>query len=179
MSSPVPDTGKRRQAELAIRAKGTWPAVTVATAVALYLIDGLREALPVAFSGTQKTVYTTLAGASGTLLGFTLAAMTFLAAVPKDAPLLKRLHGEGQLEVVVTRFARLNVRAALLLGVALLGLVIDREPSGPLTAAHLGNGSYWCWPVTLIAASCAIGLVRAIAILLRLLESVLKARPPN
>lgn len=169
---------KRTRVELAVRAYATWPLIVAAFAAAIYLINGLGNALPVAFSGTQKTIYTTLAGTSGTLLGFTLAAMTFLAAVPKEAPLLKRLHGEGLLDVVVIRFARLNIRAALLLGVSLIGLVVDREPTSALTAEKLGHGAYWCWPVTLIAAACAVGLVRAISILLKLLRSVLHAHRP-
>lgn len=178
MSEPARHSGRVR-VERAVRAHAAWPLITAATAVAMLLVDDLHTVLPVALSGTQKAMYTTLAGASGTLLGFTLAAMTFLAAVPKDAPLLQRLHGEGLLDVVVTRFARLNVRAALLLGASVVGLVADREPASSLAAKQLGDGAYWCWPVALITAACAIGLARAISILLKLLTSVLRARRPS
>lgn len=165
-----------RKIEGVVRGYGFWPATILVLGGVLVLWGDLRHRLPAAVSGEQKDIYITLLGACATLLGFTLAALTFIAAIPADSPILERLHGEGAFRNVLLKFWRATARLGVLLAVSLVGLILDRQPAAALDSKHLGDGAYWAWPTALAVLACAVGLTRALGVLLPALRSIAKAR---
>src|SRR4051794_32423537 len=92
----LPDLSRGERIEtVARRVLISWPAAGVLGVAVLYFWPAARTSLPVQVSGAQTNIYITMVGVSGTLLGFTLAGLAILLALPEDRPLLKRIRNEG------------------------------------------------------------------------------------
>jgi hypothetical protein len=165
-----------------------WTPGIIATPLIIF-IRPLREALPHEVSGGQTPFYAAVAGVAGALLGLLVAAITFLAGLPGDRPLLKRLKGldsqePGQgrplgpepgtaspprvpslLEKTLSLFSRATESLGLLTILALLGLIIDHQPATHLPANRLGAGAYWVWPVALAGVPAVVRVRRCLRVL--------------
>jgi hypothetical protein len=153
-----------------------WPTAIGALAVAVSLIPGFRVSLPGQVSGAQSDIYAAVAGAAGTLLGFSLAALAFLVALPQEAPLLRRLRDQGTHDAILRYFASATVYLGVLLLMALVGLFVDRQPDQTLDVAHLGLGAYWVWTVVAFAVPGATWMVRATLALIGTLPVIVSAQ---
>jgi hypothetical protein len=123
----------------------------------------------------QTDIYVATAGVAATLLGFTIAALAFLVALPEDRPLLQRIRDEGLHAEILRRFSVSTGYLALAVLVALLGLFADREPSEQLTAETLGAGAYWIWALSFVLVPTAAWLARSLRALARVVPVVVAA----
>jgi hypothetical protein len=123
----------------------TWPFAASIGTLVLAIWGDARTSLPVQVSGAQKDIYIASAGIGATLLGFTMAALAFLVALPEDRPLLQRIRREGQHAKILRRFAMSTLYLALVVFVGVGGVFIDRQPTNQVDAHALGTGSYWVW----------------------------------
>jgi hypothetical protein len=157
------------------RAVFSWPAATIILAVALALFEGLRTSLPVQVSGEQKDIYILFAGLGTTLLGFNLAALTFLVALPEDRPLLRRIRAEGHHAEILRRFSRGCVYLALVVVASVVGLLVDRQPTSQATAHTLGTGGYFIWALVAAAVPAGTSLARSLRALIAVIPVVITA----
>jgi hypothetical protein len=153
----------------------SWPAAACVLLVLLVLLDGLRTSLPVQVSGEQKDLYILFAGLSTTLLGFNLAALTFLVSLPEDRPLLQRIRNEGHHAEILRRFARGCAYLGLVVVVSIVCLIVDRQPQDQLTAHTLGTGSYFIWLLAAAAIPAAVSLARSLHALMLVIPVVIAA----
>jgi hypothetical protein len=70
------------------RAVRTGWIVAVVALPLLIACDSVRTSLPEQVSGAQTEIYGTFAGVGATLLGFLIAGVTLLAALPSSLPLI-------------------------------------------------------------------------------------------
>jgi hypothetical protein len=142
----------------------------LAVAIVSTAISDIRTAIPLQASGIQDTIYATSAQVGATLLGFLIAVVTLLAVLP-DGPLVRRLREQRALERAVRRVGRACLAMAALTGAALAGLLIDRPPSAPATAAsELGTGSYWVWVLVACVVVAACLLASSIVVVIRAVQ---------
>lgn len=162
--------------EVAIRrALFSWPVAALALGLLLVLSSDVRTSLPVQVSGEQKDLYILCAGLATTLLGFNLAALTFLVALPEDRPLLQRIRGEGHHAEILRRFSRGCVYLGLVVVVSVVSVVVDRQPSSQLDAATLGASSYCIWALVAILVPTGVSLARSLHALIALIPVVIAA----
>jgi hypothetical protein len=150
------------------------------------LLPGVRVTLPEQVSAAQTTIYGSVVATAGTLLGFSLAALAFLVALPHDAPLLERMRAQGTHEQLLCWFAAAVPYLGLLLLAGLLGLGLDRAPKSALTAHQLGTGAYWIWTLVAFGVPSVAGMSRATLALMDTLPVIVAAqhgrgerRPPT
>ncbi len=127
----------------------------------LVIFPSVRRTLPEQISGVQTTIYVALAGIAGTLLGFSLAASTFLISLAEDRPLLKRMKAQNYHRDIIEAFRRGGKYLALVVAVSLAGVGIDRAPDDALAGSQLGLGAYWIWVVLIVVAACSFWITRA------------------
>jgi hypothetical protein len=131
---------------------------TVVAFITMAIVEWTSEP-PVLLAGTKPAVrqqfYSSLTSSSGSLLGFTIAAVTILAAFgPKKSPLPEKAHREKALaKARVLVGATLLVTAFLLLGVLLISTIL-------LAIDQADVGSTWLMIVNLSSAfGAAFGLL--------------------
>jgi cytochrome bd-type quinol oxidase subunit 2 len=130
--------------------------------------EGVRFSVPLHVSGAQGTFYSAVAGVAATLLGFLLAGVALVAALPTSLALIARARAEGQLRSAVTDLTRATLASAVTVLVALAGLVVDPQPGAPETRHHLSASALWVW---IVLGS----LIPTIAWLLRSVRAVANA----
>lgn len=138
-----------------------WWFAAAVLSLGILLIPGLKESVPTQVSGEQTDFYIALSGVSGALMGFLVAAITFLASLPTDRPLLQRLaHGTADnpslLHRTLTVFGITTISLGVLTIASLLGILIDRQPETQLASGDLGAGAYWIWVVLLCLFPAAV-----------------------
>jgi hypothetical protein len=125
-----------------VRSPTAWALVTL---VLVWFLDGVRTAVPAHVSGTQGGIYGTVAGVAATLLGFLLAGVALLAALPTDLPLISRAREEGRLKEAIKDLSRATVAASVTVAVALAGLLVDPEPERGVARDDLPAETLWVW----------------------------------
>lgn len=153
----------------------SWPFAAAVVVVVLSIWDGARTSLPIQVSGAQKDIYITSVGVGATMLGFTLAALSFLVALPEDRPLLQRIRDEGLHGKVLRSFAVSAAYLALMAFVAFVGLFFDRQPDRQLTGHELGTCSYWIWALVAVLVPSIAWLARSLRALADVIPVVVAA----
>ena len=98
--------------------------ITILFAEARLWLPVLDKALT-DLAGKDTTVYSTLAGVAGTLLGFIITSISILIAIGRS-PQLQLIRDSGQMETVWTIYSQAIAWLALATGWSLAGLLLSQ-----------------------------------------------------
>ncbi len=139
-------------------------AVGIATGLAIWMFLEGECQVEELISGNRANIYRTIAGVSGTLLGFTLASASFaLNAV--SSPRLAVLRNSQHYPALWSTFFQTTWFLGALTVTAIVCMIWDRD-SAPTT--------WLVVPLVLFASLCVVRLARTIWLLQRLISLVAK-----